>query len=218
MMPMALLMESFKENAMLMDIPDLDMDLLIKGKKKIIVQKKLPGREVIDASIFRQKHPRVYLYNQNCGVFGESYCKLSFDNIEYTGEYPRKFYFYRKIDGYSRKQYKENPVIFEKEFEQLISKISLEGTCLSKDDFRKLIMYNNYIFFIIKDLIIYENPLPIEEFYITRWGKNGAFEPATEYKKPRGWCYAVKKTEELEELVKRHNELLLDYGNTYDVF
>ena len=117
MMPMALLMESFKENAMLMDIPDLDMDLLIKGKKKIIVQKKLPGREVIDASIFRQKHPRVYLYNQNCGVFGESYCKLSFDNIEYTGEYPRKFYFYRKIDGYSRKQYKENPNVSKEQIE-----------------------------------------------------------------------------------------------------
>ena len=107
--------KSFEENSMIMCITSNDRDLILSGEKTVIVQRKIPSKQVIDYSIFKQKHPKVYLYCKESGVFGECYCELSFDNIDCENKYNRKSYIaYGKVDRFSRIMYKENTDKFAK--------------------------------------------------------------------------------------------------------
>ena len=206
-MPAKLLIESFIENAMLMDVSTLDMKLIVNGTKSVIVQRKIPSRRVVENSIFKQRHPKVYLFNKSQGVFGECLCELTFDNINCEEKSGRKSYnAYGIVDKVYRDEYKENPDKFADVIARLNSKINLNGTNLTYEEFRNQVGIGNYIFFVIKELIVYQSPLELDDFYIARMGKNGDFAPSDKYKVPRGWCYVVRKTEENKKLVKQFKE------------
>ena len=173
-MPAELLFESFIENAMLMDVSTLDMKLIVNGTKSVIVQRKIPSSRVVENSIFKQRHPKVYLFNKSQGVFGECLCELTFDNINCEEKSGRKSYnAYGIVDKVYRDEYKENPDKFAGVIARLNSKINLNGTNLTYEEFRNQVGIGNYIFFVIKELIVYQSPLELDDFYIARLGKNG---------------------------------------------
>lgn len=134
------------------------------------------------------------MYNKDIGVFGECYCKLSFDNKSQNDNSTCKGYIpYGIVDKYSRDTYRKNPAAYENVINELNSKIDLTGTCVSYKEFRNLVGIGNYIFFIIYNLVVYDTPLQLDDFFIARWGQKGIFKPNDSFTKPRAWCYALKK-------------------------
>ena len=192
-----LILESFKENSMLMNIPTEDMNLIISGEKTVIVQTKVPSESVTQTVILYNRQVKVYLYNKVKGVFGECSCCLSFNNdmnkkqiwaFPYcVGNITKKSHYYiENADKYLDMIRREN------------RDINLNGTCLEYDEFVNLVTIGKFIFFIIRELTIYETPLKLDDFYMARGGKHGSFSPSDKFKAPRGWCYALKKSDIFE--------------------
>lgn len=188
-----LIQESLRENSMLMDISADDMNLIVNGKKTVIVHTKIPSCEFTSDTISKNKKIKVYLHNKSKGVWGECYCNLSFNN-DMSKKQPLEFPY---IINVSKKSYfyTENADKYLEAIRKQNKDINLDGTCLEYDDFIKLVTVGKFIFFIISELNIYKKPLGLDNFYIARWGKHGIFSPSNTFKAPRGWCYAMKKLE-----------------------
>ena len=195
-LPLDLTMEAMCEDTMLMDISTKDMNLIINGEKTVLIQRKLPNEAMIRKFITKNKQIKVYLYNKEKAVFGECFCLLSFNND--LDKEQRCFFPYQVPLHKTSWNYDEELKGYLDQIREINKNINLKGTCLSYDDFIKFIGIGQFIFFIIKKLVVYEEPLQIDDFYIARFGRNGFFAPADSFKTPRGWCYAIKKNEKRE--------------------
>ena len=209
--PIDLIFESLRENTMLINISNNDMELIVNGKKSVIVQLKIPSNYVTREFISKNKLIKIYLFNKNKGVFGECLCNLSFNNnlnkkqpLQFPYSLGITIKYWRYKEDKEKELYLESIINVHKNMN-----INLEGTCLQYDDFIKLVTIGEFIFFIIKDLVVYDIPLQLNDFYIARSGEKGDFKPSDCFKSPNNWCYALKKTETTENLIQQCNKHLL---------
>lgn len=206
--PIDLIFESMRENTMLMNISNNDMVLIINREKSVIVQLKIPSHYVTQEVISKNKLIKIYLFNNDKGVFGECLCSLSFNNNlneEQPLHFPYSLGITKKYWRYKEDKEKELYLESIRNVHKNMN-INLEGTCLQYDDFIKLVTIGEFIFFIIKDLVIYDIPLQLNDFYIARSGGKGNFKPSDGFKSPINWCYALKKTEITENLIQQSNK------------
>ena len=183
-----LVMQSYCTHEIMINLSQKSCENILNGEKTVIVQRRCPeycyGR-INDGQITFPKFV-AYIFNKNLGVVGKSVISLL----------DRKVYY---LDcGYD---YKHNPQKYKKDIQKLNETVDLTGTCLSIDEFRRMIGIGKHYYFAIHEFTKFDPPLPIEDFWIARSGKNGGFAPSERFKYPRTWCYALKKSD-IEDMEK----------------
>lgn len=163
---------------MMLALSKHDSDLIAIGEKTVIVQRKCPEQYMITLSQKENHGLLVYLFNKEYGAFAEGYCKITLP--------PR--WCEVSVD-----EYKKNPEKYSYAEEILNDAVVLDGTCMTMQEYRDYVGIGKHCLFKIYDLFVYNEPMPIDKFYIGRVGKNGLFSPDEKFKSPRGWCYALKK-------------------------
>ncbi len=168
----------FMHPCIMLTVSKQDGDLIVNGEKTVIVQRKCPEQYMITLSQKGNHRLLVYLFNKEYGVFAECHCKITLS--------PRWY----KV---SVEEYKKNPEKYSYEEEILNDDVVLDGTCMTMQEYRDYVGIGKHCLFKINDLFVYNEPMPIDRFYIGLVGKNGLFSSDEKFKSPRGWCYALKK-------------------------
>ena len=172
----SLYIKSIENSSIMINLSVNSCNHILDGSKTVIVLQTLPQ----DFTYFIDRRYTAYIFNKNMGIIGE--CSISFLRRNVCG--------YRHISDY-----KQHPEKYERIVEELNKHTDLSGTCLSYEDFRKIVGIGRHYFFEIHHFSPYDPPLPIDEFWIGREGKNGDFAPSEKFKYPRTWCYALKKSD-----------------------
>ena len=179
-----LMLKFMTENSIMVSLSEKSCRNIMDGSKTVIVMRTCPEvNKYMRREGDKLVSPRfsAFIFNKKLGVVGKCVVSMMHDRKVFSAGYG------------SNRHYREDPEYYASVVRLLDETVDLQGTCLTIEEFRRLVGIREHGYFQIHSYERYAPALSVDDFWIGWWGKNGEWTPGERFKYPKTWCYAIKK-------------------------